>query len=253
MAIARGTDQGNTEKLGYVGLGMMGFPMTQRLVDAGHDVTVWNRSSGKAAALVEAGAKLASLPREVAANDSIIFMCLTDAAAVEDVVFGTDGLATADGAGKLVVDFSSIHPDAARSIAARLKLANGMGWIDAPVSGGTIGAEQGTLAVMAGGGAADIERARPYVLAMARRLTHMGPTGAGQTSKLCNQAIVGCAMSVLPAATRLAGNPGIGAKRLPEGLAGGFSDSIPVQLFVPPMAQVIHSPPLGHCATMLQE
>jgi 3-hydroxyisobutyrate dehydrogenase len=253
MAIARGTDEGNTEKLGYLGLGMMGFPMTRRLVDAAYDVTVWNRSSGKAAALVEAGAKLASFPREVAANASIIFMCLTDAAAVEDVVFGPDGLATADGAGKLVVDFSSIHPDAARSIAARLKLANGMGWIDAPVSGGTMGAEQGTLAVMAGGAAADIERARPYVLAMARRLTHMGPTGAGQTSKLCNQVIVGCAMAVLAEATRLAVNAGIDARRLPEALAGGFADSIPLQLFVPRMVQGIHSPPLGHIATMLKD
>jgi 3-hydroxyisobutyrate dehydrogenase len=253
MAIAHGTDEGSTEKLGYLGLGMMGFPMTQRLVAAGHDVTVWNRSSGKAAALVEAGAKLASSSREVAANASIIFMCLTDAAAVEDVVFGPDGLAMADGTGKLVVDFSSIHPDAARSIAARLKLANGMGWIDAPVSGGTMGAEQGTLAVMAGGDAADIERARPYVLAMARRLTHMGPTGAGQTSKLCNQVIVGCAMAVLAEATRLAVNAGIDASRLPEALAGGFADSIPLQLFVPRMVQGIHSPPLGHIATMLKD
>src|SRR3981189_1159646 len=129
------------EKLGYLGRGMMGFPMARRLVNAGYDVTVWNRSSGKAAALVEAGAKLAPQPRDVAATASILFICLTDAAAVEEVVFGPDGLAAATGAGKLVVDFSSIHPDAARAIAERLKLANGMGWIDAPVSGGTIGLE----------------------------------------------------------------------------------------------------------------
>jgi 3-hydroxyisobutyrate dehydrogenase len=253
MAGVGKTNEENTEKLGYLGLGMMGFPMTRRLVDAGHDVTVWDRSSGKAAAMVEAGAKLAGSPRKVAADASIIFMCLTDAAAVEDVVFGPDGLVTADGAGKLVVDFSSIHPNAARSIAARLKVANGMGWIDAPVSGGTMGAEQGTLAAMAGGDAADIERVRPYVLAMARRLTHMGPTGAGQTSKLCNQVIVGCAMAVLAEATRLAVNAGIDASRLPEALAGGFADSIPLQLFVPRMVQGIHSPPLGHIATMLKD
>jgi 3-hydroxyisobutyrate dehydrogenase len=133
-----GADGQKAEKLGYLGLGMMGFPMTRRLVNAGHDVTVWNRTSGKAAALVEAGAKLASFPRDVAATASIIFMCLTDAAAVEEVVFGSDGLAAAAGFGKLVVDFSSIHPNAARSIAARLKAASGMGWIDAPVSGGTM-------------------------------------------------------------------------------------------------------------------
>jgi 3-hydroxyisobutyrate dehydrogenase len=253
MAGAGGEDKTKVEKLGYLGLGMMGFPMSQRLLKAGYDVTVWNRSPGKATALVEAGAKLAAVPRDVAESADIIFMCLTDAAAVEEVVFGSDGLATVAGAGKLVVDFSSIHPDAARAIAARLRLANGMGWIDAPVSGGTVGAEQGTLAVMAGGDAADVERARPYVLAMARRLTHMGPSGAGQMTKLCNQVIVGCAMAVLAEATRLATNAGIDATRLPEALAGGFADSIPLQLFVPRMAQGIHSPPLGHIATMLKD
>lgn len=241
------------EKLGYLGLGMMGFPMTRRLLNAGHDVAVWNRSAGKATALVEVGAKVAAHPCDVGATAGIIFMCVTDAKAVEEVVFGGDGLATVEGAGKLVVDFSSIHPDAARSIAARLKAANGMGWIDAPVSGGTVGAEEGTLAVMAGGDVADIERVRPYVLAMARRLTHMGPTGAGQTAKLCNQVIVGCAMAVLAEAARLAVNAGIDAKRLPEALAGGFADSIPLQLFVPRMVQGIHSPPLGHIATMLKD
>jgi len=253
MAGDGGVDGRKADKLGYLGLGMMGLPMTRRLMNAGHDVTVWNRSSGKAAALAEAGAKLARSPREAADTAGIVFMCLTDAAAVEEVVFGPDGLVTAAGAGKLVVDFSSIHPEATRAIEARLKMANGMGWIDAPVSGGTMGAEEGTLAVMAGGEAADIERVRPYVLAMARRLTHMGPTGAGQTTKLCNQVIVGCAMAVLAEATRLAVNAGIDAKRLPEALAGGFADSIPLQLFVPRMARGIHSPPLGHIATMLKD
>jgi 3-hydroxyisobutyrate dehydrogenase len=248
-----GAGAGTAEKLGYLGLGMMGFPMTRRLVNAAHDVTIWNRSPAKAAALVEAGAKLAGRPSDVADAASIIFMCLTDAGAVEEVVFGPNGLATTAGSGKLVVDFSSIHPDAARAIAGRLRTTNGMGWIDAPVSGGSMGAEEGTLAVMAGGEAADIGRVRPYVLTMARRLTHMGPTGAGQTAKLCNQVIVGCAMAVLAEATRLAVNAGIDAGRLPEALAGGFADSIPLQLFVPRMVQGIHSPPLGHIATMLKD
>jgi 3-hydroxyisobutyrate dehydrogenase len=248
-----GTDGADAEKLGYLGLGMMGFPMTRRLINAGYDVTVWNRSSGKAAALIEAGAKLAPQPCDVAAAASIIFMCLTDATAVEEVVFGAGGIATVAGAGKLVVDFSSIHPDAARAIAARLKSANGMGWVDAPVSGGTKGAEEGTLAVMAGGDVADVERVRPYILAMARRLTHMGPTGAGQTTKLCNQVIVGCAMAVLAEAARFAVNAGIDAARLPDALTGGFADSIPLQLFVPRMVAGIHSPPMGHIATMLKD
>ena len=106
---------------------------------------------------------------------------------------------------------------------------------------------------MAGGDVADIERVRPYVLAMARRLTHMGPIGAGQTTKLCNQVIVGCAMVVLAEATRLAVNAGIDAGRLPEALTGGFADSIPLQLFVPRMVQSIHSPPLGRISTMLKD
>jgi 3-hydroxyisobutyrate dehydrogenase len=248
MAGGGEVDGKTSEKLGYLGL-----PMARRLLSAGHGVTVWNRSPGKAAPLVKAGAKFAGNPKDVANAASILFMCLTDAAVVEEVVFGPDGLSTADGSGKLVVDFSSIHPEAARAIAARLKLANGIGWIDAPVSGGTPGAEQGTLAVMAGGAADDIERVRPYVLAMARRLTHMGPTGAGQTAKLCNQVIVGCAMAVLAEATRLAVNAGIDAGRLPEALAGGFADSIPLQLFVPRMVQGIHSPPLGQISTMLKD
>src|SRR4051794_10755827 len=248
-----GAHRADAEKLGYLGLGMMGLPMARRLVKAGYDVTVWNRSPGKSAALVEAGANPATNPRGVADAASTLFMCLTDADAVEQVVFGPDGISAASGVGKVIVDFSSIHPDAARGIATRLKMANGMGWIDAPVSGGTMGAEEGTLAVMAGGDAADIERARPYVLAMARRFTHMGPIGAGQTTKLCNQVIVGCVMAVLAEATRLAVNAGIDAKRLPEALAGGFADSIPLQLFVPRMLQGIHSPPLGHIATMLKD
>ena len=253
MTGTNGAGERQGEKLGYLGLGMMGFPMSRRLLNAGLDVAVWNRSAAKAKALIEAGAKAAANPREVAASVSIIFMCVTDAVAVEDVVFGPDGIASVPGNGKLVVDFSSIHPDKARAIAARLKTANGMGWIDAPVSGGTRGAEEGTLAVMAGGEAADVERIRPYVLKMARRLTHMGPVGAGQMTKLCNQVIVGCAMTVLAEAARLAVNSGIDAGKLPEALAGGFADSIPLQLFVPRMVQGIHSPPLGHIATMLKD
>src|SRR5260370_42027903 len=126
-----------------------------------------------------------------------------------------------------------------------MRAGNGMGWNDAPVSGCAIGVEEGTLSVMVGGDAADVERARPDVLAMARRFTHMGPTGAGQTTKLCNQVIVGCAMAVLAEATRLASNAGIDAMKLPGALDGGFAESIPLPLFRPRMAQGNHSPPPG--------
>lgn len=253
MAEDAGVEGQKTERLGYIGLGLMGNPMAGRLLKAGHQLTVWNRSAAKAAPLIDAGAKLVTSPRQVLTGSDIVFMCLTDAAAVEEVIFGREGAATLSAKGKLIVDFSSIHPEVARSIAGRLQRENGIGFIDAPVSGGTKGAEDGTLAVMAGGDIAEIERARPYVLAMARRFTHMGPVGAGQMTKLCNQVIVGCAMAVLAEATRLAVNAGIDAKRLPEALAGGFADSIPLQLFVPRMAEGIHSPPLGHIATMLKD
>jgi 3-hydroxyisobutyrate dehydrogenase len=227
--------------------------MTRRLLAAGRRVTVWNRSPEKTDAVVAAGARAAVGPAEVAERSDVIFLNLTDTAAVEAVVFGPDGLSSVPGAGKLVVDFSSIRPDATVDIAGRLETLNGMRWVDAPVSGGTKGAEEGSLAIMAGGAPEDVERARPHIMAMAARLTHMGPLGAGQTTKLCNQIIVGCTMTVLAEATRLAANSGIDPARLPEALAGGFADSKPLQLFVPRMAAGIHDPPLGHAYTMLKD
>jgi 3-hydroxyisobutyrate dehydrogenase len=239
--------------LGYIGLGLMGGPMARRLLAAGRTVTVWNRSTEKLDAAVSAGARRGGSPAEVAQAADIIFLNLTDTAAVETVVFGPDGLSSAPGRGKLVVDFSSIRPDATVEIARSLDAQNGMRWVDAPVSGGTKGAEEGSLAIMAGGDPADIDRARPHIMTMAARVTHMGPLGAGQTTKLCNQIIVGCTMTVLAEATRLAANSGIDPSRLPEALAGGFADSKPLQLFVPRMAAGIHDPPLGHAYTMLKD
>jgi 3-hydroxyisobutyrate dehydrogenase len=239
--------------LGYLGLGLMGGPMTRRLLAAGRQVTVWNRSADKLEAAVAAGAQRARSPAEVAEAAEIVFLNLTDTAAVEAVVFGPGGLATVPATGKLVVDFSSIRPDATVDIGRRLEAANGMRWVDAPVSGGTKGAEEGSLAIMAGGDVRDVERARPHIMTMAARLTHMGPLGSGQTTKLCNQIIVGCTMTVLAEATRLAANSGIDPARLTEALAGGFADSKPLQLFVPRMAAGIHDPPLGHAYTMLKD
>lgn len=241
------------ERLGFIGLGLMGLPMTKRLLDAGREVTVWNRSPAKTELAVALGARQAANPAGVALEAPVIFLCVTDAMAVEEVVFGRGGLAEAPGVGRIVVDFSSIRPDATQAIAARLEAANGMRWVDAPVSGGTKGAEEGTLAIMAGGAPADFARVEPLVRLMAQRFTLMGPTGAGQTTKLCNQIIVGCVMPVLAEATRLAANAGIDPRRLPEALAGGFADSKPLQLFVPRMAAGIHEPPLGHAYTMLKD
>jgi len=234
-------------------MGLMGLPMSLRLRAAGHALCVWNRSPAKTAPARAAGASVAASPAEVARGADIVFMCLTDAAAVEEVVFGEGGLASAPGEGRIVVDFSSVTPEATRDIAARLAAANGMRWMDAPVSGGTKGAEEGSLAIMAGGSQDDFERVRPYVLQMAQRFTLMGPLGAGQTTKLCNQIIVGGTMAILAEATRLAANSGIDPLLLPQALAGGFADSKPLQLFLPRMAQGIHHPPIGHTYTMLKD
>ena len=243
----------STARLGYLGMGLMGLPMSLRLRAAGHALCVWNRSPAKTAPARAAGASVAASPAEVARGADIVFMCLTDAAAVEEVVFGEGGLASAPGEGRIVVDFSSVTPEATRDIAARLAAANGMRWMDAPVSGGTKGAEEGSLAIMAGGSQDDFERVRPYVLQMAQRFTLMGPLGAGQTTKLCNQIIVGGTMAILAEATRLAANSGIDPLLLPQALAGGFADSKPLQLFLPRMAQGIHHPPIGHTYTMLKD
>lgn len=239
--------------LGYLGLGMMGSPMALRLRGAGHELVVWNRSAQKAEPARQAGATVAASPAAVAQSADVIFMCMTDMSAVEHVVFGPEGLASVAGEGKIVVDFSSITPEATRDIGARLQAVNGMRWVDAPVSGGVKGAEEGTLAVMAGGRQEDYDRASPFVLEMAQRFTLMGPLGSGQTTKLCNQIIVGGTMAIIAEATRLAVNSGIDPMLLPKALAGGFADSKPLQLFLPRMAQAIHHPAIGHTYTMLKD
>jgi len=256
--MAKAAPQGDVDmtdrpSLGYIGIGLMGAPMSARLLEAGYGLTVWNRTASKAQPLVAKGAGMGDSPADVAGRSEIVFMCLTDTKAVEQAVFGENGAAKGAREGSVLVDFSSIQPEATRAMAARLKAGAGMDWIDAPVSGGVPGAEAGTLAIMAGGDAAVFERIRDVVLTMASRFTLMGPSGAGQTTKLCNQVIVGCTMAVLAEAARLAMNAGVDAARLPEALAGGFADSKPLQLFVPRMVNAQHEPPLGHVYTMLKD
>lgn len=243
----------HTPTVGYIGTGLMGAPMATRLIDAGYEVTVWNRTAAKAQPLVEKGAKLGQDAADVAARSDIVFMCLTDTKAVEAAVFGENGVASGAKRGSVLVDFSSIQPDATRSMGERLKDQAGMDWIDAPVSGGVPGAEAGTLAIMAGGEQEVFDRVENVVLKMAARFTLMGPAGAGQTTKLCNQVIVGCTMNILAEAARLATNAGVDANRLPEALAGGFADSKPLQIFLPRMVNAQHEPPLGHVETMLKD
>lgn len=223
-------------RLGYVGLGLMGGPMARRLLAAGFPLTVWNRDPAKAAALAGAGATVAASAAAAADASDIVFTCLTDTAAVEAVVFGDNGIAAGAGTGSVLVDFSSMRPDAAAAFADRLRRQAGMGWIDAPVSGGVPGATNGTLAVMAGGEQADFDRVAPVVAHLAGRFTLMGPNGAGQTTKLINQLIVGCGFAIVAEACQLAEDAGIDPARIPEALSGGRADSPILQQYLPRMA-----------------
>jgi len=238
-------------KLGFIGTGLMGAPMTARLLAAGHEVTVWNRTASKADQLVKKGALRADSPASVARAAEIVMMCVTDQHAAEEVLFGKEGVAQAGGP-KTVVDFSSIAPASAKDFFARLKDKD-IAFIDAPVSGGVSGAEKGTLVVMAGGREADIERVRPVVMQLAQRFTRMGDAGAGQATKLCNQVIVGSLVAVLAEAVRLAEATGVDATKLPEALKGGFADSLPLQIFGARMAARQFEPPLAAASIMLKD
>lgn len=222
--------------VGYIGLGLMGGPMAQRLVAAGFPVHVWNRSPDKLAALTAAGAREAASPRAVAEASEIVFTCLTDTDAVEAVAFGPDGIAEAASADKVLVDFSSMRPDKAKEFAERLRAETGMGWIDAPVSGGVPGATNGTLTVMAGGSQTDFERVQPVVAHLSGRFTLMGANGAGQSTKLINQMIVGAGLALMAECCQFAEDAGIDPAKLPEALAGGRADSPILQQFLPRMA-----------------
>jgi 3-hydroxyisobutyrate dehydrogenase len=237
-------------KLGYIGIGLMGRPMVLRLLAAGHEVTVWNRSKDKLKSVLEKGAKAADSPKAVADASEIVMMCVTDQKAAEEVLFSSSGVI--HGTAKLIVDFSSIAPASARDFAKRMA-EKGIGLVDAPVSGGVNGAEKGTLAIMAGGKADDIERARPVVMHLAQRFTRMGDAGAGQVTKLCNQIIVGSLFPVIAEAVRLAEAAGVDAKMLPEALKGGFADSGPLQIFGARMAARQFDPPLGANDIMLKD
>jgi len=239
-------------KLGYIGIGLMGAPMTLRLLAAGHEVAVWNRSRDKLAPVLAKGARAAESPAAVARAAEIVMLCVTDQNAVQEVLFGADGIASAAKPGLVVVDFSSIAPAAAREFSIKLD-KQGVGLVDAPVSGGTAGAEKGTLAIMAGGRAEHIERVRPVVMQLAARFTRMGESGAGQTTKLCNQVIVGSLIAVIGEAVRLAEAAGVDAKMLPEALKGGFADSAPLQVFGARMAARTFEPSIGAVSIMLKD
>jgi 3-hydroxyisobutyrate dehydrogenase len=231
------TMRGGECKIGFIGLGLMGTPIALQLIAAGHHVTVWGRSPEKLERALRAGASSASSPRDLAASSDFVFLCVTDTRAVEDVVFGEGGVAFGARPGSILVDHSSIRPSATRAMAERLHSASGMRWIDAPVSGGIAGVANKTLAVMCGGDKKSFEQVLPVIAGYAGRCTLMGPIGAGQTTKLINQAICGVAFVALAEITAFAKRAGIDATAIPAALAGGRADSRLLQEFMPRMAR----------------
>ena len=243
---------GELNTVGYIGLGLMGGPMVLRLLKAGFPVTIWGRTPAKMKEAIDAGATLAANPAEVARASDIVILCVSDTAAVEAVVSADNGLAQGLSDGKIVVDMSTIDAGATRRIAEKLRSACGTGWIDAPVSGGPPGAANGTLAVMAGGDAAVFERSKSVIDHLAGRYTLMGESGAGQTTKMINQVIVGGCKSVIAEAVQLAINAGIEPLRLPEAFEGGRADSLLLRQSIPKMASGDFSPD-GHVRTMMKD
>ncbi len=239
--------------LGFAGIGLMGLPMCRRLLAAGYPLTVWNRNPAKCAALVEAGARQVASPAELCGHADIVMLCLADTAVVREVVFGEGGIVEGAKTAQLLVDFSSLEPTATREMAAQLAQRTGMGWLDAPVSGGVVGAEAGSLAIMVGGAAADLERVRPVLLSLGQRVTHMGGVGAGQVTKACNQMIVACNALVIAEVVALAEQAGVDASLLAEALAGGFADSKPLQILAPQMAESRFEPIKWHVRTLLKD
>jgi len=239
--------------LAFAGIGLMGLPMTRRLLAAGYPLSVWNRSPDKCLPLLELGAQRAQTPAELCTDAGIVMLCLANTEVVREVVFGSGGIVEGARPGQLLVDFSSLEPAATRAMAAELEQRCGMRWVDAPVSGGTPGAEAGSLAIMAGGREEDVERARPILAHLGQRLTRMGDVGAGQVTKLCNQMIVACNTLVIAEVVALAERAGVDASLLAPALAGGFADSKPLQILAPQMASSQFEPIKWHVRTLLKD
>jgi 3-hydroxyisobutyrate dehydrogenase len=233
----------NRFPLGYVGVGLMGGPMTKRLASVGwpvrgYDIVAERSSVGSVA--------------EAAKGADVVALNLPTNEAVEEAVFGKKGLVQVLKAPQLVVDFSTIPVDACRAHAVRLREATGCRWVDAPVSGGPPAAAAGTLTVMAGGEAQDLERLAPLMRDIAQCCTHMGPVGAGLAAKMINQLIVGVGHAMLGEAVGLCERAGIDAARMPECLAGGYADSNVLKAYWPRMVERDFAP-RGYVRQLLKD
>jgi len=225
--------------------------MTLRLLDAGFKVNVWNRSIEKLSPVTDAGAMAYTNITDLVSASDIIILCLANTEVVESIV--QTHIIHSGSAEKLLIDLSSIHPEKTKQLATQLKQSCAMNWVDAPVSGGTVGAEQGTLAIMAGGLKDDIEIARQVLKPLYKQLTHMGDVGSGQVTKICNQMIVSCNVMVIAEMMALAKSSGVNAEKIPRALAGGFADSKPLQIVGPEMATETFEPIKWRVQTLLKD
>ena len=213
-------------RIAFLGTGIMGLPMAVHVLQAGFDLTVWNRSPDKAASLLEQGAHLAAAPKEAAEGADVVILMLSTGSVCSQVLF-EDGVADALAPGSTVIVMSSIPPDEAQDQAVRLA-EKSIGYVDAPVSGGEKGAVDASLTIMAGGEAATVEAVTPVLNSMGR-VTRVGAAGAGSLAKLANQAIVGISIAAVSEAFLLAREGGVDLAALRMALTGGFADSTILQ------------------------
>src|ERR671917_661702 len=211
------------EKVGFIGLGIMGKPMAQNLMQAGYELVLYNRTREKAEELAgDGGAEVAGSPREVAENSEIIVTMLPDSPDVRDVVTGEDGVLEGIQEGALLVDMSTISPVVTEELAEMVR-ERGASMLDAPVSGGDVGAIEGTLSIMVGGSEEDFERAKPLFDAMGKTVTHVGPAGAGQVTKAANQVVVALTIEAVSEALVLGSKGGVAPEKILEVLSGGLA------------------------------
>lgn len=233
------------ERVAFLGLGIMGQAMARNLLRGGFELTVWNRTAAKAEGLRAEGARVARSPSDAVAHGvDAVMLCVTDTTDVEQVLFGADGVVAAAPErldGLLVVDHSTIAPGATREFAARLG-EHGATLLDAPVTGGDVGARAGTLSIMVGGDRAAFERVEPTLRLMGKTITHLGPSGSGQACKACNQVAGAAALVGVCEALALAKRSGLDLTKVIEVISGGAASSWPLANLGPRVARGDHEP-----------
>ncbi len=230
----------------------MGTAIASRLIEVGHAVTVFDIDREKVANLVKLGATAAQTAADATAASDFVITSLNTAGIVKAAVFGAAGIAEKGDSTKMLIDMSSIDPVATRELARELREETGMAWVDAPLSGGAPKALIGKLTVMAGGSEEDVQNARAVMDSLCANYTHMGPNGAGQTTKLVNQVLCALGFQAVAEAVRLAEAGGVDAARIPAALSGGRADSNILQEFGPKMAARDYSP-TGRIDNMLKD